>query len=152
MLWIASIKTYKEIFIFFTDFVACSLEKLIMASVWKCKGKKTSLMIGKKSEKYRKLSQSINLKQSLNTQQLLQEAIPLEDNPDTCTTNPTAESHEILSKQIHQKCTQVESIEVNDVPIPITNPKNVTQRKCKVIRVEHAYNHIQVRPVYNKQR
>ena len=24
--------------------------------------------------------------------------------------------------------------------------------KCKVIRVEYAYNHIQVRPVYNKQR
>ena len=23
---------------------------------------------------------------------------------------------------------------------------------CKVIRVEYAYNHIQVRPVYNKQR
>ena len=24
--------------------------------------------------------------------------------------------------------------------------------RCKVIRVEYAYNHIQVRPVYNKQR
>ena len=112
-----------------------------MASVQKRKGTKTSLMIGKKSEKYRKLSQSINLKQSLNTRQLLQ-AIPLEGNPDTCATNPTAESHERLSNQIHQKFTQPESIEVIDVPIPITNPKNVTQRKASAI-VTHVEKGIQ---------
>ena len=113
-----------------------------MASVRKCKGMKTSLTIGKKSEKYRKLSQSMNLKQSLNTQQLLQEAIPLEDNPDTCATNPTAESHERLSNQIHQKFMQAELIEVNDVPIPITNPKNVVQRKISAI-VTHVEKGIQ---------
>ena len=28
----------------------------------------------------------------------------------------------------------------------------VFKDSCKVIRVEYAYNHIQVRPVYNKQR
>ena len=75
-------------------------------------------------------------------QQLLQEATPLEDNSDTCATNPTAESREILSNQIHQKFTQAESIEVNDVPIPITNPKNVAQRKTSAI-VMHVEKGIQ---------
>ena len=70
-----------------------------MASDQKCKGTKTSLTIGKKSAKYRNLSESINFKQSLSTQK---EAIPSEL-PDihTFPTNPTAESHQTLSNEIH---------------------------------------------------
>ena len=70
-----------------------------MASVQKCKGTKTSLTIGKKSAKYRKLSESINLKQSLSSQQ---EAIPSElPDIDTSPTTPTAELHQRLSNEIH---------------------------------------------------
>ena len=70
-----------------------------MASVQKHKGTKTSLTIGKKSAKYRKLSESINLKQSLSSQQ---KAIPSEL-PDIATfpTSPTAELHQRLSNEIH---------------------------------------------------
>ena len=70
-----------------------------MASVRKRKGMKTSLTIGKKSAKYRKLSESINLKQSLSSQQ---EAIPSElPDIDTFPTSPTAESHQRLCNEIH---------------------------------------------------
>ena len=63
-----------------------------MALVRKRKGMKTCLTIGKKSAKYRKLSEFINFKQSLSTQN---EAIPL-DLPDihTFSANPTAESNQ----------------------------------------------------------
>ena len=70
-----------------------------MASVRKSKGTKTSLTIGKKSAKYRKVNESINLKQS----QITEQEIILSDLPniDTFPTNPTAESHQILSNEIH---------------------------------------------------
>ena len=91
-----------------------------MASIRKCKGTKTSLIMGKKSEKYRKISQSLNLKQSLNSQKLLQQAISLEDDPDICDTNPTGESQQGVIHQIHQHFTQAQSIELND-DVPISN-------------------------------
>ena len=92
-----------------------------MASVRKCKGTKTSLTIGKKSAKYRKLSESINLKQSLSSQQ---EAIPSElPHIDTFPTSPTAESHQRLSNEIHhvaivmhvEKGIQSDNIHINIV-------------------------------------
>ena len=96
-----------------------------MASVRKRKGTKTSLTIGKKSAKYRKLSESINLKQSLRTQQ---EAIPSEL-PDihTFPTNPTAESHQTLSNEIHDVpiVTHVEKgIQSDDIHINIVEKQD----------------------------
>ena len=73
-----------QIFIFFTDLVACFLEKFIMASVRKRKGTKTYLTTGKKSTKYRKISQGLNLQQLLNSEQILEQPISLEaDEGDT---------------------------------------------------------------------
>ena len=92
-----------------------------MASVRKRKGMKTSLTIGKKVQNIRKLSESINLKQSLRTKQ---EAI-LSELPDihTFPTNPTAESHQTLSNEIHdvpivkhvEKGIQSDNIHINIV-------------------------------------
>ena len=49
-----------------------------MASVRKCKGMKTYLTTGKKSTKYRRISQGLNLQQSLNSEQILEQPISLE--------------------------------------------------------------------------
>ena len=49
-----------------------------MASVCKHKGTKTCLTTGKKSTKYRKISQGLNLQQSLNSEQILEQPISLE--------------------------------------------------------------------------
>ena len=100
-----------------------------MASIRKHNGTKTSLMRGKKSEKYRKLLQSLKLKESLNAQKLLQQAISLEDDPDICDTNTTGELDEGVINQIHEHFTEVQSKELNNVPIPITNPQNFMQMK-----------------------
>ena len=55
-----------------------------MASVHKHKGMKTYLMTGKKSTKYRKILQGLNLQQSLNSEQILEQPISLEaDEGDT---------------------------------------------------------------------
>ena len=79
----------------------------------------------KKSAKYRKLSESINLKQSLRTQE---EAIPSEL-PDihTFPTNPTAESHQKVSNQMHDVpiVTHVEKgIQSNDIHINIVEKQD----------------------------
>ena len=100
-----------------------------MASIHKHKGTKTSLTTGKKSEKYRKLSQSLKLKQSLNAQKLLQEPISLEDDPDIYDTNSTGELDQGVINEVHEHFTQVQSKELNNIPIPITNPQNFTQMK-----------------------
>ena len=100
-----------------------------MASIPKRNGTKTSLMMGKKSEKYRKLSQSLKLKESLNAQKLLQQTISLEDDPDICDTNTTGELDKGVINQIHEHFTEAQSKELNNVPIPITNPQNFTQTK-----------------------
>ena len=113
-------------FIFLTDFVVCFQEKLIMASIRKHKGTKTSLTTGKKSKKYRKLSQSLKLKQSLNAQKLLQEPISLEDDPDICDTNSTDELDQGVINEVHEHFTQAQSKELNNIPIPITNVKGLT--------------------------
>ena len=103
-----------------TDFVACFLEKLIMASIRKRKGTKTSLTTGKKSEKYRKLSQSLKLNQSLNPQQLLEQPISLEDDTDT---NTTCELDQEVINEVHEHFTQVQSSQLNNSPIPIMQAK-----------------------------
>ena len=97
-----------------------------MASICKHKGTKTSLTTGKKSEKYRKLSQSLKLKQSLNAQKLLQEPISLEDDPDICDTNSTGELDEGVINEVHEHFMQAQSKELNNIPIPITNVKGLT--------------------------
>ena len=103
-----------------TDFVACFSEKLIMASIRKRKGTKTSLTTGKKSEKYRKLSQSLKLNQSLNPQQLLEQPISLEDDTDT---NTTCELDQEVINEVHEHFTQAQSSQLNNSPIPITQAK-----------------------------
>ena len=90
----------------------------------------------------------MNLKQSLNSQKLLQEAISLEDDPDICDTNPTGESHQGVINQIDQHITQVQSIELNDVPIPITKPQSVTQTKASSI-VTHVEKGTQADNIHN---
>ena len=107
-----------------------------------------ALTMGKKSVKYRKISQSFNLKQSLNSQKLLQESVSLEDDPDICDTNPTGELHQGVINQIDQDFMQAQSIELNDVHNPITNRKNVTQTKASAI-VMHVEKGTQADNIHN---
>ena len=91
-----------QIFIFFTDLVACFPEKFIMASVRKRKGTKTYLTMGKKGTKYRRISQGLNLQQSLNSEQILEQPISLE-------------ADEGITNQINIDFTQAQPIELNHV-------------------------------------
>ena len=87
-----------------------------MASVHKCKGTKTYLMTGKKSTKYRKISQGLNLQQSLNSEQILEQQISLE-------------ADERVTNEINLDFTQVQPIELNHVTQTKPSPNHILVEK-----------------------
>ena len=87
-----------------------------MASVCKRKGTKTYLTTGKKSTKYRKISQGLNLQQSLNSEQILEQPISLEaDEGDT--------------NEINLDFTQAQPIELTHVTQTKPSPNRILLEK-----------------------
>ena len=87
-----------------------------MASVCKCKGTKTYLTTGKKSTKYRKISQGLNLQQSLNSEQILEQPISLE-------------AGEGVTNEINLDFMQAQAIELNHVMQMKPSPKCILVEK-----------------------
>ena len=82
----------------------------------KCKGTKTYLMTGKKSTKYRKISQGLNFQQSLNSEQILEQPICLE-------------ADEGVTNEINLDFTQVQQIELNHITQTKPSPNRILVEK-----------------------
>ena len=87
-----------------------------MASVRKRKGTKTYLTTGKKSTKYRRISQGLNLQQSLNSEQILEQPISLE-------------ADEGITNEINIDFTQAQPIELNHVTQTEPSPNLILVEK-----------------------